>query len=269
MIQRLVANWLRQQAEEVIAHQLQRPSEESPPRDVQVMLVFPSAGEAGGLVDRLENLTTTRCDRHTERIGDLGEQCVAVIEADAASSELAPMARDLIRLHSPDWVIASGFCAARHGSVGLGQIVMADQISDVSGYSLCPGFRMNADHGVRGLHVGGLLTATESDDFRVVNESTSLAVDRQAAIIAEVCRLSRVRMLAVHVVANAFGDSGTVVVEELKKQSSLVAKLGAAAGALIEQPGSFKHVLKDKEQTLRLSDRLANFLVGTVEQLSA
>jgi hypothetical protein len=74
-------------------------------------------------------------------------------------------------------------------------------------------------------------------------------------------------MMAIHVVAESLAEQSRVSVREVKAQDSLAARIGAAAGAMIEQPSNAMHFWNEKETTLKLSDRLASFLTGVVQQL--
>ena len=269
MLQRLVAQWLKQQAADTLKQSL-RPDpdsvEEATSPECDLVCVFPSAAEAGGFVDKLAGTKTTKCKGFTERRGLLGNTVVTVVEAPVAQELLARIVQEVIRLHKPTWVVSSGFCVALKGNVQRGGMVMARQIVDVSGYSLRTGLQVDAQGLSKGVYLDTLLTMTESTTDEP--PSGALAVDQQAAIVAEVCRLQRIKMFSVHAVAGARGDRSATVVTQMQKQSSLVAKLGAATGALLDQPSSFKHLLNDKEKTLRQSDRLATFLVGVIDSIA-
>ena len=101
MLQRLVAQWLRQQAQEAIlrsatdAREDSDDSAESKPSAVDVLCFFPSAEEAGGFVDRLSDLQTLKCHGFVERIGQLDETVVGVVETSLPHEQFAPVVRDV------------------------------------------------------------------------------------------------------------------------------------------------------------------------------
>ena len=278
MLQRFVANWLRQQATEAVMNAINPDSEqqadgqsgesESVPAEVDVVCLFPSSSEAGGFVDKLSDITTTKCSGFVERIGVLQKTPVAVVESGLAHEKLARALRDVIELRKPKWVLSNGFAMALAGPVRRGDIIVADRIVDPHEYSLEIGTKMPE---AKGLRVGTLLTvemfpeeAKKQKEFAGTN---ALACDTQAAVIAEVCRVLKTRMMAVHVVAQRESVTSTLV-KKVKSQESMAGLLGAAAGALIEKPSTVKDFWNDKESSLKLSDRLAHFLEGVVGQLS-
>ena len=58
-----------------------------------------------------------------------------------------------------------------------------------------------------------------------------------------------------------------VIFQFVQKQKTFAAKLGAVTGALLDQPGSVQKLWKMRDDAIKLSDRLAKFTQGVVEQL--
>ena len=286
MLQRLVANWLRQQAQDAVMNALnpELNAESDPtasesgegepvqPQRADIACFFPSAGEAGGLVDQLSDISVTTCKHFVERVGLLGEKSIAIVESNAHHQLLAPAARDVIELRKPKWVLACGFAVSLNDQIKRGSIVVADRIVDDREYSLNTGTRMAQS---KGLHVGTLLTReslptnTEKKSLasKTTYKSPPLATETQSAVIAEVSRLQKCPMMAVFCVAQGFKERTSNMLNQLKSQDSIAGALGAAAGALLDKPGSVKEFWNDKESTLKHSDRLAKFLVSVISQL--
>ena len=241
---------------------------DSEPSEVEIVFLFPTAGEAGGFVDKLSGTKTTKCNEFVERIGELEGQRFAVVEANGSHELIARVVRDVVTVLKPKWVMSTGFGIALNESVRRGQIMVADRIVDQREYSLTTGTKMTESAGLR---VGTLLTVETrpetTEEKRQLIGTNALACETQAAVIAEVCRLLKIRMMAVHVVAEPLNSSIGGTVKKVMSQDSLAGVIGAAAGALIEKPSSVKEFWHDKESSLRLSDRLAGFLVSVVEQL--
>jgi|GEM_PF-5354047 len=276
MLQRLVANWLRQQAQSAVMGALNPDMEtessesgSSEPRDVLVACFFPSSGEAGGFVDQLSNVSVTKCNGFLERIGFLGDRTVVIVESGLPHEQLAPAVRDVLILRKPKWAMACGFAVSLSEQVRRGAIVVADRIIDEQDYSLSTGTKMPES---KGLHVGPLLTRealpTQSEKNKLSTKE-ALATETQAAIVAEVSRLQKCPMMAIHTVAQAFNERPSNILNKVKSQDSIAGFVGAAAGALLDQPSSVKEFWNDKEASLKNSDRLASFLVGVLQQLPA
>ena len=87
--------------------------------------------------------------------------------------------------------------------------------------------------------------------------------------VAAVCRERKVRFLAVRIISDALEDELPPEIERLARPSHAARRVGAAVGAIWRRPGSFKDMLRLREEALVASDRLASFLQGVVAQLTA
>ncbi len=277
MLRHLVAGWLREQAQQTLARTLDPDTDsaqDQPPRRCEIAVFFPSRAEAGGFVDQLAGGNTTRCHGFVEHTGQLAKRTICVIEAPVAPDRLARITRDAIGLRKPRWLICAGFAVALDEQIRKGHMVMARQVMDAQGYSLQTGLQLDDEslQTAPGVHAGALLTVTDFPTSvqakqTLSNQHASLACDRQATIIAEVCRVQHVPMLSVHAVVEAYDEASATTVQQVRSQNSLAAKFGAAAGALIDRPSNVKQFFEEKETALRLSDRLAKFLAGMLERL--
>ena len=275
MLQRLVANWLKEQARDVITQTLdpQETQDTDGPPERELVVIFPNRAEAGGFVDKLAAAKATKCNGFVEHLGRLGEVTTSVIEAPLSHERLAQVTLQAIKLRQPRWVLSSGFVVALHPDLRKGHLLMTRRVIDEQDYSLSTGLEVDANALAPGVHAGTLMTlgafpATAAAKDELSKSHDALSCDRQAAIVAEVCRQQGTRMMAIHVVAESLAEQSRVSVREVKAQDSLAARIGAAAGAMIEQPSSAMHYWNEKETTLRLSDRLASFLTGIVQQLT-
>ena len=275
MLRHLVTNWLREQATEILKDQVTargaEPHEnegQADAADCDLVVVFPSRGEAGGLIDRLSGVSTMKCDRFVERTGTLGSMGVAVVEVDGDFELLARATRDTVVLRKPRWLIGSGFAVALHEDLRKGHFVMARRIIDGDGSSVSTGVKMDSSDGI---HAGTLLTRAHKpssvQEKQKLTSTGALACDRQSAIVAEVGRILSTPTMTAHVVAETLLERPSTTLRNVTKHESWAGALGAAAGALMEQPSSAKELWNDKEQTLRLSDRLAGFLDGVIQNL--
>ena len=232
------------------------------PRAVDIACLYPTAKEAAGLTDLLSNVSTTQCNGFVERIGTVADRRVALIEATLPHERLALVVRDVISLRTPKWVFATGFAMAADPSISRGHLLVANRLLDSRDYSLAMDSKMAE---AKGLRVGTL--STIEDGATTKSSTEALAHDSQAAVIGEVCRVLKTKMMAVHCIAATPNTRGNPVAEKIKSQDSIAGIVGAAAGALLDQPSSIKDMWKDKEANLVFSDRLAKFLVGMISQL--
>lgn len=274
MLQKMVAKWLTKQAQSAVMSALNPDieteqtgeSESAEQRDILAACFFSSNGEAGGFVDKLSNVSMTKCNGFVERLGLLDDRPIMVVESSLPHEQLARTVRDVLVLREPKWTVASGFAVSLQEHVRRGSMVVADRIVDEQDYSLSTGTKMPES---KGLHVGSLLTRetlpTNTEKRSLAGRA--LATETQAAIVAEVSRLQKCPMMAIHCVAMGLKERTSSILSKVKSQGSVAGIVGAAAGALLDQPGSAKEFWNDKEMTLKNSDRLASFLVGILKQL--
>jgi nucleoside phosphorylase len=280
--QQLLRNWLRQQA----AGHLRRaaanaarskPAPEASEADSRatqrchVGLVFADRSEAGSLEDRLQGAFTTRA-AFSMIEGGLGGRRVVVVCASAKSA--ADATRALIIGHSPTWIIAAGFCTALQATLRRGDVVMASSVGEPGGRQLSIDVKLQDSktekpHGVR---TGRLLTTDRDVDQPAIrrelgSQHDALAADTTSLAVAETCRDQQVRCLAIKIVRHAIDDRAMPESKLIKRQASLAGRLGAATGALVRRPGSAKDFLMEKQDTLSLADRLAEFLQKVVREI--
>lgn len=237
-------------------------------------LVFALKIEAAGLVDRLDRPVTTTGAGFSVRQGRLAGRNVAVMVSGAGRNAAAVATEALITGHRPGWVLSTGFAGGLDPRLGRRHILMADQLADTSGDELSLDLKVDPASlsDLPEVHVGRLLTADSV--IRLPEEKKSLgrrydalAVDMESFAVAEVCRRYQVGFLAVRVINDAADDELPPDVKHLLAQKTGVARLGAALGSIWRRPSSFGDMLKLKKNAQQASDRLAEFLVGMIEQL--
>jgi len=287
----VVTNLLSEMAEEKMQHAVERakhmvqsargtqsnadPSAAPPaPLTPDIALLYALNLESGGLVDRMTDAVTTECPAFVERIGRLDGHPVLVAESGVGQERARQAAEDLIRIHHPRWIIATGFAGALVEELQRGHILMADTLVDVQHQSLDVGFRVAPEtvQATPGLHVGRLVTVDQlvrkrEDKQQLAAQYGAVACDMETMAVAQVCREQQVRFLAVRVISDGLDDRLPAEVERMIDQRSVAGKLGAATRALFQRPGSIKDMWRLQEIARRASDRLASFLAGVVPQL--
>lgn len=277
--QSLVRSWLQQQVRQTAyqavdaARQRAEQTASQPAGPCDVGLVLALGIEAGGLVDLLSESVTTKGAGLLIRQGRLKSRSVVVVESGVGLTAAARGTQALIAGHRPAWVISAGFAGGLDARMRPGDIVMADGLVSDAGKRLTIDLKMPAESLAQsGLHVGRLVT-TDAVLYRPADKRAfgqkhqALAVDMESWAVAEVCRQSKTRFLAIRVISDAVDDELPADVERLARQTTRAARLGAAAGAIFRRPSSVKDMLKLKEEAMIASDRLARFLAGIIEQL--
>ena len=124
----------------------------------------------------------------------------------------------------------------------------------------------------RGLHVGRLLTVNDvirkpDERRKLYDDHQALACDMETFAVADACRELGVKLISVRLITEAVDDELPPEVAHLLAQTTLAAKVGAAASALLSRFSAAKDFWQLREDALKASDRLAKFLRGVVEQL--
>ena len=250
-------------------------AEPVPPLPCDVAFIFALNIEAGGLVDFLQDHVRTHCATFVEHGGLLGERRVILVETGVGRDAAARVTEDVIAVHKPAWVVSAGFAGALRSELKRGHVLMADVVADESGQSLAVGLKLDPQTvaATPGLHVGRLLTVDRlirdaAERGRLAEQHDALACDMETAAVAETCRRLKTRFLSVRIISDTIDDVLPKEIENLLDQSSLAGKIGAVTGAILNRPSSVKDIWQLREQAIKASDRLANFLTGVVSQLN-
>jgi len=282
MLFRTVVNhFLRQTAEEKIREAVNKsgkkqdasPDKEIPPCDVA--FIFALSFESGGFVDLLSDVVTTRCHSFLEYTAQLNKQRIVVVDSGVGCDSARIAAEELITVHRPKWIISAGFAGGLQDELRCGHILMANKIVDCHGKQLSVGMNIDSQTiaGSKSLHSGRLLTVDhlvqkETEKRALGKKYDALACDMETMAVAEVCQQQKVRFLSVRIISDAVNDTLPPEVARLLNQKTFASKMGAAAAAIFNRPGSVKDMWKLKEDALKASDRLAKFLVSMLPQLT-
>ncbi|HEY5313969.1 MAG TPA: hypothetical protein VIK18_15675 [Pirellulales bacterium] len=276
--------WLQQQVRDKVVERVTqgaqpKPADASGPYlggHADVGLVFALPIESGFLEDRLASKLTTRGRGFDVRTGMLADRSVAIVHSGVGAAGAGRATELLLAGHQPAWVISAGLAGGLRPELRRGHIVMADAIQALDGRRLTLDLKISEQElaGRPGLHVGPLLTVdrviVSSREKRELGERHGcLAADMESWAVAEVCRLAKVRFLAVRVISDAMDEDLPPEVGSLTRQKTAVGKLGAVTGALWRRPGSAKDLWHLHAQASSAAGRLAKFLTGIISQLPA
>ncbi|MEZ6104183.1 MAG: hypothetical protein R3E01_35020 [Pirellulaceae bacterium] len=302
MLRWVVANWFRQSTQEALREFLrsaaagsgdreshgERPQDRHGTRDQKVhaesslpipvqdvrrdvAIVCALGAEAGGLVDRMQDVVTQKCSTYVETCGLLGTRSVVIAQCGIGQRHAAQATTDVITVSRPLCVISAGFAVALHDTLRRGQIVLGDSVTNNQRDALDLGLRLDPSVQQQpGLHVGRIATVNRllshpDEKQRLHHQTEAIVADLDTYAVATVCRQRGVPFLAVRVVSDVLADAMPSDLERLLGHNSLAGKLGAAAAALTRRPSGLVDLWQMKEDALKASDRLAKFL----EQMSA
>jgi adenosylhomocysteine nucleosidase len=249
------------------------PPELAPPCDVA--FIFALGVEAGGLVDKLKGATVTKCKSFLEHAGTMQGKEIIIAESGVGAEAAAAATEEVIKFHEPAWVVSAGFAGGLADGPQKGDFFMAEQVVNLKGERLEVGLKLSPEAvaATKRLHVGRLLTvekliSTAAEKRKLGEEHQALACDMESFGVADTCRRLKTRFLSVRIISDGVNDRLPKEVERLLKQTTLGAKLGAAAKAVISRPQSAADMWNLQDEALKGSDRLARFLMSMLPQLT-
>ncbi len=161
-----------------------------------VGIVFALSAESGGTEDLLSDTVTTKGEGFIAHSGLLAGRRVVIMLAGAGRAAAVRGTQALVRGHKPAWIISAGFAGGLQSQLRRGDIVMADEILDISGRRLSIDLKTESTATV---HVGRLLTVdriirTPAEKASLGKEHAAMAVDMESWAVGEVCRQDKVRL---------------------------------------------------------------------------
>jgi adenosylhomocysteine nucleosidase len=249
------------------------PRAAEPPPDfthADVGFVHATAMELAPFLDRCERVRKYTGGDFVFRGGLYGKIRIALAQSGMGPKPARRATLALVDGHSPRWIISAGFSGALEPKMKVGDIVVGSSIVDSNGTELVIDMKMPANPAA-GLYVGRLLMVDRI--VRTVAEKNSLAgrlgaiaVDMESMAVAQVCRNSKTRFLAVRVISDDLSADLPAELASVVGSSGTV-RLGAVAGAIFKRFGSVKDLWRLREQGVGAAGRLATFLEGVVTQL--
>ena len=226
--------------------------------------------ELSEFLGRCSKVKTYTGGRFTFRGGFYGKIRIAIVESGLGPTRAERATVALLDAHQPRWIVSTGFCGALIPSLQIGQIVVANEVTNIQGDSLKIDVGTTTDPS-RGLSVGRTLTVEKmvrkiAEKQELAEKTNAIAVDMETYAIASLCRERKERFLAVRAVSDDLSADLPDEVLSLVGETGAV-RVGAVIGALWKRPGSYKDMWQLREHAMLCADRLAKFLDGVVRQL--
>ena len=238
--------------------------------DVGIVCALPI--EMGAFLDRCQRIRRYTGGDFVFRGGRYDEVRVAIVESGVGFERARRATQALIDAHTPPWIVSAGFAGALDSEIKAGDIVMANSLADTHGNELSIDLNLSAA-GQKGLHVGRIVTVDQVVRTIAAKQTLQarfggIAVDMESLAVAQVCRETGTRFLAVRAITDDL--SADLPPEILSLVGSTgTARLGAAVAAAWKRKGSIKEMWRLRESAHAAAGRLADFLDGVIKQLYA
>ncbi len=241
-----------------------------------LVILFASEMEAGGMIDRLTDSVMTECPTFREYVGRLAGRRVVVAYSGMGREATLRATDDVFAVHRPQWLISAGFAGALTPDLRRGQIVLVNEVCDEQGKEVRIGLESRTDDvaGTPNLHQGRLVTVAGpvvevARKEQLAAQFRAIVCDMETMAVAQVCQRRKVTLLGIRVITDELEERIPPEVERFLHHDSFAGKLGVVAGSLFRRPGSMKDMWRLREAAVKASDRLARFLEGVVAQLPA
>lgn len=231
-------------------------------------LVCALAREVGPFLDKCLRVRKYTGGNFTFRGGRFEGIRIASVESGMGFARARRATQAMIDAHTPGWVLSIGYSGALKPGMQVGDIVMANSIVDTHGHELALDLKMPERPG---LHVGRIVTSDEmvrlvKDKQELGEKYDAIAVDMESLAVAQICRETKTRFMAVRVLSDDMSfDLPPEVMTVVGETGSL--RLGATLGSIWRRPGSVKDMWRLREAAIVAGVNLANFLEGVVVQL--
>ena len=236
--------------------------------DIGIVCALPI--EMGAFLDRCARVHKYKGDEFVFRGGRYDGIRIALVEAGMGFVRARRATQALIDGHSPDWILSCGFSGALLPEMKVGSIVMATAILDQHGQRFAIDLSAESNP-EQNLFVGSLLTVdamvkTVEEKRRLARDFGAMAVDMESLAVAQIARENHRKFMAIRVISDDLSADLPPEIMSIVGPTGAV-RAGAAIGALINRPGSFKELWHLRGQASAAATSLATFLDGVVHQL--
>ena len=241
-----------------------------------VGLVFARGAEYGSLLDRLEDVETTKGNGLKFTRGRYQKTRLAIVEAgrpDAVREGILA----LLQVFRPRRVVAAGFAAALSPEIKRGALYIPSRLVSPDGEEIdaalgapAPPGRETPQDPVR-FETAPIVTveslpAGPNERAELARKTGAALADTLTWQAVSVCREESAPCLVVKAVAAEYGDSPPTDLRRAAEigRGSAARKFGALFGAITNRPSSLLDLYKVKERELETAETLADALVRIV-----
>lgn len=191
---------------------------------------------------------------------------IAILHTGVGEKVCRPRIDSFLASRHFDFLISSGFAGGAQPSLGVGDLLLAENFSDPE--------LLDRAHDLLVARVGKLATAprvieTEVERTRFAQEQDASAVDMETAWIAEACARHSLRMLALRVISDtavAPFPAPSSVLFDIERQKTLALQLGAY---LLRHPAGIVRLTRFSQQIAQARASLTSALLVLVRELRA
>ncbi len=248
---------------------------------VDLGFVFALALEAAGIVDRLQNRTTTRGAGRTFHTGQWAGRRIALVESGIGQEKAAQATEALIGTFGPKQIISAGYAGGLCNRWKRNTVCFPERLIrhsdaarlDLTCSSAVPRL-VSRDTAAGGDKLALLTTdrviATATEKNLLGRETGAELVDMETFAVAEVCRRHNLPILAIRIVLDTADEELPSDIQKILHHAqsgvprSSARLAGSVVGAFWRRPKIMFDLFALKQRALDATDRLARQIENAV-----
>jgi len=226
-----------------------------------IVVTFALPAESSAFIRSLKNV---RRDGAVAR-GDLEHRIsnICVLHTGVGAAECEERLGNFLREETPELLIASGFCGGTNDELHPGDLVIADNASDLSkkARAILPGAVVGK------IHSADRIVDPAADRYEIGREHGAIAIDMETETIARLCAEKSIPILGLRVVSDSPAapfpaPPGVLFDTEVQRT-----KFAALLGYLVRNPASAVRLAQFSQQITHAKIKLADALCAVLRGL--
>jgi adenosylhomocysteine nucleosidase len=232
-----------------------------------IAITFALPVESSGLVGLLREKKRTSSNSRKIIYGKIDNQSVAILHTGVGRKSCETKIVNFLRAEQPRCLISSGFAGAARKDFQLGDLIVAENLSDREFLSKAQ--RILADRNVRTAKLFTSATLVDWIDARneIARTNGADAVDMETEVIAQACSVRGIPMLSLRIISDSLREPFPVppsILFDIERQRTNAAKLSLY---LIKHPGSLFDLFRFARQIRQARRILTDAIVDLLRRI--
>ena len=188
---------------------------------------------------------------------------ICVVHTGVGATRCEERLGNFLRAETPEFLIASGFCGGATDDLHPGDLVIADNASDLSrkARSILPGALVGK------IHSSDWIVDPAVDRYEIGREHGAMAIDMETKTIKRLCAARSIPVLALRVISDSPGAPFPAPPNVLFDIEAQRTKFTALLAHLARDPASAVRLAQFSRQITRAKTKLADALCAVIHAL--
>jgi len=232
-----------------------------------IAITFALPAESSGVVGLLREKKRASSSGGKIIHGKIDNQSLAILHTGVGRKSCETKIVNFLRAEQPRCLISSGFAGAAREDFQLGDLIVAENLSDRK--LLSKAQRILADRNVRTAKLFTSATLVDSIDARneIARTNGADAVDMETEVIAQACSVRGIPMLSLRIISDSLREPFPVppsILFDIERQRTNAAELSLY---LIKHPGSLFDLFRFARQITQARRILTDAIVDLLRRI--